>query len=77
MRERVHITQKPVSIMTRAVSICAPGGVVLDPFCGSGSTGIAALRTGRRFIGFDQSSEWASIARERLSIEDGSVRAAA
>ncbi len=77
MRERVHITQKPVSIMTRAVSICAPGGVVLDPFCGSGSTGVAALRSGRRFIGLDQSSEWADIARDRLGAEDGNVRQAA
>jgi len=44
-----------------------PGEIVLDPFCGSGSTGVAALRLGRRFIGIELNPEWATIARERLA----------
>jgi site-specific DNA-methyltransferase (adenine-specific) len=42
------------------------GGVVLDPFSGSGSTGCAALREGFRFIGVERSPEYAEIARARI-----------
>ena len=42
------------------------GDVVLDPFCGSGTTCIAALRSGRHFIGFDNSEEYVELARKRI-----------
>jgi site-specific DNA-methyltransferase (adenine-specific) len=42
------------------------GAVVLDPFCGSGSVGVAALRNGRRFIGGDICEEAVEISRHRL-----------
>ena len=45
---RVHITQKPVEVMQQLVQVCPEGGTVLDPFTGSGSTGVAALREGRQ-----------------------------
>lgn len=45
---------------------CPPGGLVLDPFMGSGSTAVAAVRTGRRYLGFDISEEYCRIARERV-----------
>ena len=66
---RVHLTQKPLEVMLFSVAICAPGGVVLDPFCGSASTGVAALRTGRRFVGFERDPHYAQVARERLAAE--------
>lgn len=64
--EQLHVTQKPVPVMRMVVRICPPGGVVLDPFTGSGSTGVAALAQGRRFLGIELSSEYAEIAARRL-----------
>jgi hypothetical protein len=46
--------------------VCPPGGVVLDPFLGSGTTGIAAALEGVRFVGIEQSPEYAEIARRRI-----------
>lgn len=63
---RVHITQKPVEVMQELVKICPPGGTVLDPFAGSGSTGVAALREGRQFVGIELSDHYADIAEQRL-----------
>lgn len=68
-KDRVHITQKPVEIMRQLVQICPEGGTVLDPFTGSGTTGIAALREGRRFVGVELSSHYATIAERRLQAE--------
>jgi len=45
---------------------CPPGGVVLDPFMGSGSTAVAALRHGRKYLGFEISSDYAKIACTRI-----------
>jgi site-specific DNA-methyltransferase (adenine-specific) len=45
------------------------GELVLDPFCGSGTTGVACLRLGRRFIGIEKDEGFARIATERLEAE--------
>jgi DNA methylase len=67
---RYHPTQKPVGVMLWVLSWLPPSVVtVLDPYCGSGTTGVAALRTGRRFIGVESSPRWAAVARERLEAE--------
>lgn len=68
--KRHHITQKPDELMTELVKICAPEGTVLDPFTGSGSTGVAALASGRPFIGIEQSAPIAAVALTRLSAVD-------
>jgi DNA modification methylase len=47
--------------------VVKPGDVVLDPFCGSGTTGLAALQLGRRFIGIEISQEYVNIAERRIS----------
>ncbi len=74
-RERTHQTQKPLDLMRYIVSIVRPGGTVLDPFMGSGTTGHAALAEGRRFIGFEQSDEIFAGAVERLrQAESGGVQ---
>lgn len=65
----MHITQKPVEIMQQLVQICPEGGTVLDPFTGSGSTGVAALREGRNFVGVELSSHYADVAEQRLHAE--------
>ncbi|ODS40382.1 MAG: hypothetical protein A7315_08760 [Candidatus Altiarchaeales archaeon WOR_SM1_79] len=48
---------------------CPPGGIVLDPFMGSGTTAIAARKLGRNFIGFDISEEYCELAEQRLKEE--------
>jgi DNA modification methylase len=68
--ERVHTTQKPVSLMLELVGLFTdPDEVVIDPYFGSGSTGVAALRLGRRVIGIERDEKYAAIARERLEAE--------
>ena len=44
-----------------------PGDIVLDPFMGSGSTAVAAIETGRKFIGFELDADYCSAARERIN----------
>lgn len=68
--ERVHPTQKPIELMLAILAdFTDAGDVVLDPFCGSGTTGVACLRLGRRFIGIERDSSYAAAARERLAAE--------
>lgn len=62
-----HMTVKPLDLMERLVEIFStPRQVVLDPFMGSGTTGVAALRRGRRFIGFEIERKYFRIAEKRL-----------
>jgi len=67
--DRDHPTEKPVSIMAALIDVqCEPGGLVLDPFMGSGSTGVAAVTTGRRFVGFEHDPAHFETACRRLEI---------
>lgn len=62
---------KPLSLMMEIVrDFTDPGDVILDPFAGSGTTGVACLRLGRRFIGIEREEKYAQVARERLAAED-------
>ena len=65
-----HETQKPLPLMLELVELFTdPGDLVLDPFCGSGTTGVACIRLGRRFIGIEKDATYAAVARERLEAE--------
>ena len=64
--DKFHMTGKPTALMRELVRCVEPGGVVLDPFAGSGSTGVACLQTGRRFIGIEREAAYIEIARSRL-----------
>jgi len=75
--DRVHLTQKPEAVMEAVCAIAPPGTVILDPFCGSGTTGVAALRLGRRFIGIELDEHYAAVARERLAAESQGLTLAA
>lgn len=75
--EKHHQTGKPVELMRKANAICEPGGVILDPFAGSGSTGVAALRDGYRFIGFEKTEAYAAVARKWLAAEEQGLTLAA
>ena len=63
-----HPTQKPVALMAQFVNDSTrPGDLILDPFCGSGTTGVACVQTGRRFIGIEIDEGYADIARARIA----------
>jgi DNA modification methylase len=63
----VHPTVKPIALMRWLVRLVTPpGGTVLDPFAGSGTTGAAAMLEGFRFVGIEREPEYAAIARARI-----------
>ena len=64
--DKYHMTGKPTALMRELARCVVPGGLILDPFCGSGSTGVAALMMGRRFIGIEREESYVTIARKRL-----------
>jgi site-specific DNA-methyltransferase (adenine-specific) len=68
--ERVdHPTQKPLEIIERMLKAsCPPGGTVLDPFMGSGTTALAARRLGRHFVGFELNQDYCEIIQQRLAM---------
>jgi site-specific DNA-methyltransferase (adenine-specific) len=69
-RTNSHPTVKPTALMAYLVRLVTPpGGLVLDPFMGSGSTGKACMREGFRFIGIELSDEYADIAEARITQE--------
>jgi DNA modification methylase len=73
----VHPTVKPTELMRYLCRmITPPGGVVLDPFMGSGSTGKAAMLEGFRFVGIDMTEEYVGIAQQRIELALEKRRAA-
>ena len=64
--DKHHITGKPTALMRQLVKVIPENGLILDPFAGSASTGVAALLEGRRFLGFEMTPGYASIAKTRL-----------
>jgi site-specific DNA-methyltransferase (adenine-specific) len=72
---RVHPTQKPVAMMEAIIRYYTrEGDLVLDPFMGSGTTGIACLNTGRRFIGIERDAGYFATAQERMAKAAASPR---
>jgi site-specific DNA-methyltransferase (adenine-specific) len=68
--KHLHETQKPLPLMLELIELFTdPGDVVLDPFAGSGTTGVACLRLGRRFIGFEKDAKYARLAQQQLEAE--------
>lgn len=65
-----HPTQKPLALLDRIVIASTNAGdLILDPFMGSGTTGVAAIRHGRQFIGIELEKEFANIATKRIKDE--------
>jgi site-specific DNA-methyltransferase (adenine-specific) len=63
-----HPAQKPLGLMRDLVrDFSNPGELVCDPTCGAGTTGVAALDLGRRFLGFEVRADWAEVARARIA----------
>jgi len=65
--DKFHQTGKPTDVMRWLALCCPPGGVILDPFAGSGTTGVACVQTGRRFIGVETDPPYVEIARRRIA----------
>jgi modification methylase len=69
--KKVHPTQKPEALLARVMlSASRPDDLVLDPFCGSGTTGAVAKRLGRRFIGLERDKGHAAAAEKRITAVD-------
>lgn len=64
--ERCHITQKPIAVMEWLLGPTREGELVIDPFMGSGSTGVAAVRRKRRFLGIEQDQKYFEVAKQRI-----------
>lgn len=64
----LHPNQKSVRVIEPLIqSFSRPGDLILDPFCGSGTTAVAAKQTGRRYLAIEKSDEYHAIAAERLA----------
>ncbi len=73
-KRKDHPTPKPVSLMKRHVLISSKkGDIILDPFMGSGTTGVACKELGRKFIGIEINKEYYEIAKKRLVNTMGSL----
>lgn len=64
--EKRHTTGKPVQLLADILQVTRPGAVVLDPFMGSGSTGVACMMTGRSFIGIEVNADYFAVASDWL-----------
>ena len=66
--DKEHIAEKPVEVLDWALGVTAMGATVLDPFVGSGTTGVACVRTGRNFIGCEIDAGYFEIAQRRIAL---------
>lgn len=62
-----HPTQKPYELLRRVIELCTKeNDLVLDPFCGSGTTGVACVLSGRRFVGIDLEEAYVDLTKKRI-----------
>ncbi len=67
--KRTHPTQKPTGLLEIIIKkFTKPNTIILDPFCGSGTTCVAAEMLGRRWIGIDVSKKWCELSRRRIEV---------
>lgn len=64
--ERFHPTQKPLQVMAWVVDLCPKSDTIIDPFMGSGTTGVAAMSRGKKFIGIEKDRRYFDIAVDRI-----------
>lgn len=64
--ERFHPTQKPLEVMKWVIGLCPKADTVLDPFMGSGTTGVACVHQGRKFVGIEREPSYFDIACRRI-----------
>ena len=72
--KKMHPAEKPVELLERFVRVsCPEGGLILDPFLGSGSTGVAAIRNNRNFCGIEKDDKYFVLASNRIKNESDEV----
>ena len=78
MPKRIHVTEKPLQLMRDIVHICVPGGRILDPFAGAGTTILAAVQEGYEAVGVEVTDAYYRLGgdRVRTALADGDVRTA-
>lgn len=70
----LHPTQKPLRLMQMLIeTVTCPGQTVCDPFCGSGTTLIAAMRSERKYLGFEINPEYFQTAQQRIAQEESKL----
>ena len=65
-QNRVHVTEKPLQLMKDVVQICEPGGRILDPFAGAGTTVLAAAQQGYQAVGIEVTDAYFQLGTERV-----------
>lgn len=63
---RIHVTEKPLQLMRDVVRICTPGGRILDPFAGSGTTVLAAVQEGYEAVGIELTDAYFQLGTQRV-----------
>ena len=68
--EKLHPTQKPMSLVESYIMLSSqPNDIILDAFVGSGTTCVAAIKQGRRYIGMEKSTKYHKVATDRVKLE--------
>jgi site-specific DNA-methyltransferase (adenine-specific) len=65
--DKEHIAEKPIEVLKWMLSVTPKDCLILDPFCGTGTTGVAAVAAGRRFLGIEIDPQYCEIARRRIN----------
>lgn len=73
-KKKHHQTEKPVELLEKLLAISLDGGTIFDPFMGSGSTGVACVKTGRRFIGMELDQGYFEAAKRRIEEARAQIR---
>ena len=71
--DKHHLTGKPTELMRYLIQVVPPDAVILDPFMGSGTTGVACIKEGRKFIGIEQDAYYFNVAEERIQRTEGRI----
>ena len=66
--QRYHPTQKPLEVMKWVIELCPKSDTILNPFMGSGTTGVACMQLGRKFIGCELDPAYFAIAEKRIKV---------
>lgn len=67
-QNRIHVTEKPLQLMKDVIQICEPGGLILDPFAGSGTTILAAAESGFQAVGIEVTDAYYKLGSDRVRI---------
>ena len=67
-QNRIHVTEKPLQLMKDVIQICEPGGLILDPFAGAGTTILAAAESGYQAVGIEVTDAYYKLGSDRVRI---------